>query len=427
MARSAPIRETRAGSYRAYVVGILLVVYTLNFLDRQIVSILAAPIQTDLGLSDLQVGLITGLAFAVFYSVLGLPLAWLADRFNRVRLLAIACALWSGMTAVCGLAQSFTTLFLARVGVGVGEAACVPTSHSIISDYFGPEGRAKALAIFAMGIPVGTLAGLWIGGAVADAYGWRAAFLVLGIPGLLLALLTWLTVAEPARAAHAPPAPKLGAAVGTLLRTPAYVRLTLAAAMASVAGYGLVAFLGVFFVRSYGLSLSEIGLGLGLAIGIGGALGSIAGGYFRTLLGGARGARRGAGAALAAATPLVLLALWAPSAVAAFAILLVVSALNSCWYGPVFSEVQELAEPRTRAMAAAVFNLIVNLLGLGLGPSLVGALSDLAGRGGASPADALRIGLAASVVFNLLAAALLVSIRRASSDDSTKSEDQSHE
>lgn len=156
-------------------------------------------------------------------------------------------------------------------------------------------------------------------------------------------------------------------------------------------------------------------------------MGSIAGGYFRTLLGGARGARRGAGAALAAATPLVLLALWAPSAVAAFAILLVVSALNSCWYGPVFSEVQELAEPRTRAMAAAVFNLIVNLLGLGLGPSLVGALSDLAGRGGASPADALRIGLAASVVFNLLAAALLVSIRRASSDDFTKSEDQSHE
>lgn len=399
--------DSPSGAYRAYVVAVLLAVYTLNFLDRQMVAILAAPIQADLGLSDLQLGLVTGLAFALFYSLLGLPLAWLADRFNRVRLLAVACALWSGMTAVCGLANSFITLFVARVGVGVGEAACVPASHSIISDYFDPPSRAKALAVFASGISVGTLAGLWIGGVGADLIGWRATFFLLGLPGILLALLTWATVREPFRAPDAPPAPNIGDAVRQLIATPSYIRLTLAAAMASLAGYGLVAFLGVFFVREFGLSLSRIGFGLGLAIGIGGAIGSIAGGYFRAYFGSALGARRGAAAALAIAAPLVLAALWAPTATLAFAILLIVAALNACWYGPVFSEVQGLAAPRTRAMAAALFNLVVNLLGLGLGPSIVGAISDLAALSGVAPADALRTGLAASVTFNLAAAALL--------------------
>ena len=252
MTEQAKERIKASPLYSGYVVFVLLAIYTLNFLDRQIVAILAAPIQTDLGLSDLQLGLVTGLAFAVFYSILGLPLAWLADRFNRVRLLSAACALWSAMTAVCGFANSFATLFLARIGVGVGEAACVPTSHSIISDYFGPEGRTRALAVFAMGIPVGTLAGLWIGGVVADAYGWRVAFFILGVPGILLALLAWLTVREPERAADAPPAPRLGDAVRQLFAMPAYLRLTFAAALASLAGYGLVAFLGVYFVRQHG-------------------------------------------------------------------------------------------------------------------------------------------------------------------------------
>jgi MFS transporter, Spinster family, sphingosine-1-phosphate transporter len=400
-----------APAYSAYVVGVLLAIYILNFLDRQIVAILAAPIQKDLGLSDLQLGLVTGLAFAVFYSLLGLPLAWVADRFNRIRLLSIACALWSAMTAVCGLANSFLTLFLARIGVGVGEAACVPASHSIISDYFGPEGRTKALAIFAMGIPVGTLAGLWVGGVVADNYGWRVAFFLLGVPGIALAFLAWLTVREPARAADAPPAPQLSVAVRQLVAQPGFVRLTLASALASLAGYGLVAFLGVFFVRQHGLSLSQIGFGLGLTIGIGGALGSLMGGYLRTVLGSVHRARRGAAIGLLAATPFILAALWAESAVLAFAWLLLVSTFNAFWYGPVFAEVQGLAAPRTRAMAAAVFNLVVNLIGLGLGPTIIGGLSDIAAAAGAEPGPALRVGLASSVMFNIIAAGLLLSVR----------------
>ena len=399
--------------YTRYVVGILLAVYTLNFLDRQIVSILAAPIKDDLGLSNTQLGLVTGVAFALFYSVLGLPIAWAADRYNRVRILSGACALWSAMTALCGFAGNFAQLFVLRVGVGVGEAACVPCAHSIISDRTEGAQRAAALGVFAMGIPLGTLGGLWVGGVLADAYGWRVAFFALGAPGLALALLALLTIREPSRSGGGALAPSAFAASERLLRNRSFLGLTAAAATASLSGYGLVSFLGVFFVERFALSLAQIGFGLGLAIGIGGAAGAFAGGRLASWFGGPTAARRIAAMGLIAAGPFILLALVSPTPVIAFMALLVVSALNAGWYGPIFSDIQGVADPRSRAMAAAIFNLAVNLLGLGLGPLIIGVASDAAAASGLGSVGALRVGLSIAIVFNILAAVILMAVKTA--------------
>jgi len=380
-----------------YVLTVLLAIYTLNFLDRQIVSILAAPIKADLGLSNTELGLITGLAFAIFYSTLGLPIAWAADRFNRVHILAGACALWSIMTALCGASTNFIQLFFARIGVGVGEAACVPTSHSLISSYEPKETRAAALAIFAMGISFGTLAGLALGGVVADAFGWRAAFFVLGVPGVLLAMLTIVTIKEPRKTQLvATAAPPFRQAISELLGASAYRHLTAGAALASLGGYGLVAFLGVYFVEAFSLSLTRTGVSLGFVIGVGGALGAWAGGYLSTRYDDPDRAPRFPAIGLFCAAPFLLATVLAGGPNLAFGFLLVVAIFNAFWYGPVFAAIQGLAQERSRAMAAALFNLAVNLIGLGLGPLIIGAFSDAAG---------LKWGLASAVIFNLWAAA----------------------
>ena len=177
--------------YRTYVLTMLVIVYVFNFLDRQIVTILAEPIKVDLGLSDTQIGLMTGLAFAVFYTVLGIPLARLADRANRVSIISAALVVWSGMTALCGMAQNFGQMLAARIGVGVGEAGCSPPAHSLIADYFPPEKRASALSIYALGIPIGSILGLLAGGWIAEFYGWRMAFYLVGLPGILGTSSIW--------------------------------------------------------------------------------------------------------------------------------------------------------------------------------------------------------------------------------------------
>ena len=401
---------TRTAKSAAYPLAMLLVIYTLNFVDRQVIAILAAPIKEDLGLNNTQIGLITGFAFALFYSILGVPIAWLADRFNRVTIIAAACALWSAMTALCGLAGNFVQLFAARVGVGVGEAGCLPASVSLISDLVPEEKRASALAIFAMGVPLGTVAGLWVGGAFAEAYGWRNTLYLLGAVGIVIALIAAVTMRDPGRVGPgAEDSPDMRRAVPVLLKTKAFRGLTIGASLAALGAYGLVAFLGVYLVETFDLSLSEAGFGLGLAIGVGGAAGSWTGGALSTRFNPADRPARIAGIGLILAVPFLIAALVAQSAVIALIALGGVAFFNAFWYGPVFAGVQTIASPRSRAMAMAVFNLTVNLIGLGLGPVAIGLISD-ALIAYAPGADGLREGLGVVAVFNLLAATILLSV-----------------
>jgi MFS family permease len=279
--------------YRYLVVTILMVVYTFNFLDRQIVSILAEPIRQDLGLSDTQLGMLTGLAFAIFYTGFGIPVAWLADRANRVRIIATACALWSLFTAACGMAGNFTQLLLFRMGVGVGEAGGSPPSYSLISDYFPPQERGKALALYSLGVPFGSMFGSALGGWIAANYGWRAAFYAVGLPGLLLALLLVIVAREPKRGAldalvdgeteHA--AIPFAAALGRFFANRTLVITAFSSGLSAFIGYAILTWAPPFLIRVKGMSLEEIALYYSLVLGITGAIGTFGAGWLVDRLG----------------------------------------------------------------------------------------------------------------------------------------------
>jgi predicted MFS family arabinose efflux permease len=362
---------------------ILLIVYIFNFIDRQIVNILAEPIAKDLDLSDTQIGLMTGIAFALFYTVLGLPIARYADRpgTNRPRLIAAALAIWSGMTALCGLANSFTHLLLARVGVGVGEAGCTPAAHSLISDLVPKEKRASALGFYALGIPVGTVLGMIIGGLLVDALGWRHAFMIVGLPGLAMALVVLLFLRDPRHqmAAEAPASRMdTGAALKAIFGSKAMVLLLAAASFAAFLSYGKATWATIFFQRTYGLSPGEVGLYFGIVNGAGGILGTWMSGKIADRYGHTNRKH----VLTAAAWGMLLVA---PTAIlgysmadwrAALFILFVPTFLGSLYYGPTYSSVQGLTSPQSRAMASAVLLFFQNLIGLGLGPLAFGMLSD---------------------------------------------------
>ncbi|MBU6394706.1 MAG: MFS transporter [Sphingomonadales bacterium] len=369
------------------VLAVLLVVYIFNFLDRQIVNILAEPIRSDLGLSDTQIGLMTGIAFAAFYTFLGIPIARYADRpsTNRVGLIAGALVIWSGMTALCGQAQNFVQLLLARIGVGVGEAGCSPAAHSLIADLAPPEKRASALAIYALGIPIGTLLGMLIGGLLADSYGWRAAFVVVGLPGILLAGAVMLLIRDPRRAAA------LGAATAVqprtlsnrealreILSSRAYVLLVAAGSAAAFLSYGKATWTTIFFQRTHGLSAGETGFWFGIWGGVAAIVGTFAGGWLADRYGKVNRQH-------VLTAPAVGFALAVPLAIASYvmtdwrwalALLMIPTLLNSLYYGPCFSSAQGLVKPEARAMASAVLLFSQNLIGLGLGPLFFGMLSD---------------------------------------------------
>ena len=364
---------------------ILLVVYIFNFLDRQIVNILAEPIARDLKLSDTQIGLMTGLAFALFYTVLGLPIARYADRSttSRPRLIAVALAVWSGMTALCGLAQNFTQLLLARIGVGVGEAGCTPAAHSLISDIVPKERRASALAFYALGIPIGTVLGMVIGGQLADAVGWRQAFVVVGLPGIFLAIIVVMVLKDPrhrlaADAAPARPQMAFGAAMRAIFGSRALVLLMIAASGAAFLSYGKTTWATIFFQRTHGLSPGEVGLYFGLINGAAGIAGTYLGGKIADTYG-AKSRRHVLTApalGMLVAAPIAYFAYAASTWQTALVLLIVPTLLNSLYYGPTYSAVQGLVAPEARAMAAAVLLFFQNLIGLGLGPLLFGMLSD---------------------------------------------------
>ncbi len=378
-----------------------------------IVGILAPPIKADLELTDTQLGLLGGTAFALFYTALGIPIAWLADRFNRTWIMTVALALWSGFTAVCGLAQSFGQLFLGRLGVGVGEAGGAAPAYSLIADYFPPAERARALAVYSFGIPLGSAFGLVFGGLIASAVNWRAAFIAVGIAGLLLAPIFRLTVREPARGrldvarlrAVAPPLRQVMRALG---RKPSFWYLSFGAASSSIMGYGLFFWLPSLFVRSYGLDLVQVSLFFGVIVLIGGVAGVWLGGWLADRYG---AGRRSAYALVPAGALLLCLPFYAfgtfsPSLTLAFFIFLIPTALGLVWLGPVLAAVQHLVMPAMRATASAVFLFINNLIGIGAGTVLLGWLSDvLRAEFGA---DSLRYAIVAGTVFYLVSAGLFV-------------------
>jgi len=368
---------------------ILLTVYIFNFIDRQIVNILAEPIALDLGLSDTQIGLMTGLAFALFYTVLGIPIARFADRSSTSRpaVIAISLAVWSGMTAICGLAQNFSQLLLARIGVGVGEAGCTPPAHSLISDIVPPEKRSPALAFYSLGIPIGTLMGMVIGGILADFVGWREAFLIVGLPGVALALVVWFVLKDPRRSdaqmilrnQNQPAALPLMDALRLVMSSRAFVLLLFAGSAASFLSYGKTTWTTIFFQRTHDLTPGEVGLWFGIVGGVGGILGTMLGGYLADRFG-AKNRRHVLSApaiGMALAVPLALLAYNSPSWPMALALLFVPTVFNSFYYGPTYSAAQGLVPIRARAIAAATLLFFQNLIGLGLGPLFFGMLSDL--------------------------------------------------
>jgi predicted MFS family arabinose efflux permease len=408
---SETIIEQEIPSKRGVTLLLLVVVYAFNFIDRQIVGILAVPIKADLGLTDTQLGLMGGLAFALFYTGLGIPIAMLADRFSRTWIMTIALTVWSAMTAVCGLATNFWQLFAARLGVGIGEAGGVAPAYSLIADYFPPHQRARALSVYSFGIPIGSALGIVFGGVIASMIDWRTAFFAVGIAGILLApIFRWL-VGEPPRGGFDPQPvskkpPALREIVATLATKPSFWLIAVGAACSSMMGYGLFFWLPSFFVRSYGLSLLEASLFFGAILLIGGMVGIWAGGWLADRFGPEKRSRYLTIPAWAfvATLPFYVFGILSPTLWVSFFVLLVPTALGLVWLGPVVSTIQHMVRPDMRATASAVFLFINNLLGIGLGTWALGALSD--GLTARFAENALRYSILAGTVFYLFAGAL---------------------
>ena len=360
------------------VLAMLLVVYIFNFVDRQILAILAAPIQQELGLSDRQLGLLGGIAFALLYSTLGVPLAWLADRTSRSRVVTGSLMLWSGFTALCGLATGFWQIFLARLGVGIGEAGGVAPSYAIISEYFPPRRRALALSVYSLGIPLGSAAGVLAGGYIAARIDWRTAFIAVGLAGMLIAPLVRLIVRDKPRDAPVASKPAFVTVARTLAGKPSFWLLSFGAASGSMIGYGLAFWLPSLMRRSFGLDLIATSHFLAGLLLIGGVGGIVAGGWLVDRLGARDRAWFGYVPAIAYlfSIPLFAGGMHGGDVRIAFALFLLPQALSYAWLGPVLSAVQHLVAPPERATAAALFLLINNLIGLGGGIYALGALSD---------------------------------------------------
>ncbi|HSZ53138.1 MAG TPA: MFS transporter [Caulobacteraceae bacterium] len=406
--------STRAGrwapseGYRSVVVGFLVAAYTINFVDRTVIGIIGQAIKVDLKITDTQLGLLGGMAFAILYTVLGIPIARAAERFNRVTIISMAMVVWSAFTVACGFAGSFLGLLALRVGVGVGEAGCSPPAHSLISDYYEPRRRASALSVYAFGIPLGGMIGAVAGGWLAKTVGWRAAFMVVGAPGVVIALLLKLVVREPPRGAtealerptgpedlapHAVDAPPRGhwlarelselwIVTRQLFGSWPVLNMILGVTLVSVGGYGVGQFSAPYFNRAFGLDYATVGLIFGVIGGVSTGLGTLAGGFIAD-----RASRRGGqwyaltpAIGLAIATPIYLFAYSRLDWRIAAAILLVPGIFHYTYLGPTFGVVQNVVEPRRRATATAVMFLFLNLIALGGGPLLTGWFIDRLGE-----------------------------------------------
>lgn len=422
--QAPPVSHT----YRRYVLALLFVSYTLNYLDRQVITILAEPLKTELGISDTQLGLLTGLAFGLVYCSLGLPIARLADRFNRIWILGASLTVWSACTILCGRAASFPALVAARVGVALGESGAGPVSMALISDYVPKEKRASALALFTMGAPVGGLLGLVFGGMIAGAFGWRAAFLIAGLPGLVLALIVLATLREPRNLLPAQmgirPAtdhPPLRLVFAHIRTSRTFWFMCLGAGFASLISYGQAPFLAAFFLRVHGAELAAfgapyglkpvgvVGIGIGLIWGVFGAISNWLGGFIADRYV-ARDLRiYGAAPAIAALLPIpfTVAAVLVPSPFVALLLLMPGYLCGGVWFGPVLSSVQGLVPPAMRATSGAVAILVINMIGLGFGALTIGKLSDIFNYSvGLGAAEGVRWALVVCAFFGLIPALL---------------------
>ncbi|WP_449252563.1 spinster family MFS transporter [Brevundimonas naejangsanensis] len=387
-------QSARPGARAWFVLALLCFVYVLNFLDRQLLSILAKPIQDELGVTDGQLGLISGLYFAMFYCILAIPVGWLADRTNRVRVLSLACALWSAATAACGFAQNYPQLATARMMVGVGEAGGVPPSYAIISDYFRPGTRGTALGLFNLGPPIGSAMGVAFGASVAAAYSWRDAFIWVGVIGLVTALIVWFFVREPKKGGLDEPVEAVEEAVQTLaapepapgfmatcrmyFSNPVLRGMALASGATQFVTYALMNFATLFLMREKGMTLQEIALWYALLLGVSVSLGIFGSGWLIDRL-----SRRYKTAyaylpavGLIVAAPFFAGFVWASDWRVALLFLSVPMALNYFYLSPAVTLVQEEVRPNQRVLAGALLLLVMNLIGLGLGPTFLGAASD---------------------------------------------------
>lgn len=410
----------------------LCAVYVLNFLDRQLLSILSKPIQDELHLTDGQLGLLGGLYFAAFYCTISLPIAWLADRHNRVRIVGAACALWSAATIACGLARNYPELAVARMSVGVGEAGGVPPSYSIISDYFPSHKRGMAYGIYNLGPPIGQALGVAFGASIAASYSWRDAFLVLGVVGLVAGVGVFVLVREPARggldkarltkpvpldpALETGPtakSPRFWKTFGMFLTRPILLLVALAAAATQFITYAVLNFTTLFLMREKGMTLEEVAVWYAILIGVGIGTGVFLSGWLLDRL--APRTRRAyallPAAGLTVAAPLFVAFVWAPDWPLALAFLALPTALNYFFLTPAVALVQASVEPSQRTLAGAILLLIMNMVGLGFGPTYLGAMSDLFSAQGHG--NALQLGFYSLTPFYVLAIVMYLFLSRA--------------
>ena len=367
---------------RAYTVGLLTFIYTANYVDRQIVAILLQSIKLDMGLSDTQLGLLSGLAFAIFYATLGIPIAYLADRMSRKKIIIVSLSLFSVMTIICGYAQNFAQLLLARIGVGVGEAGTSPPSHAMIADMYAPNERATPLAIFALGINIGLLIAFLVGGWVNHHYGWRIAFQVVALPGLLLGVVAMFTLRDPPRGLsdghEAQKAPPSGDVALYILHNKTLRQLIIGSTLVVTVGYGAIAWLPTYFVRVHAMTTIEVGQILALLIGIGGGIGTALGGHFADRLG-KRDVRWNLWLIILLALvglPFSVGAYLATDTTWAIVLLAFPVSVGALYFGPTLAMLHTLVKPEMRSLASAILLFINNIIGLGLGPLMIGVLSD---------------------------------------------------
>lgn len=402
---SKPAASTEMSqSAKYYALAILTIVYVFNFVDRQILVILQVPIREELGLNYTQLGLLTGIAFAALYTTLGIPIARLADRSNRRNIIAVSLTAWSAMTVACGFAQNYIQLLLARMGVGVGEAGGSPPAHSMISDMFTAEKRATALAIYSAGLYVGVMLGYFLGGYLGATFGWRQTFLIVGLPGVLLALVLWTTVKEPARqsASKSDDSPGFKATMAHVWRLKTFPLLAFGSSVSAFISYGTGNLMPLYLQPYHDMTLREAGFWLALTAGVGGVVGTFLGGYLTDKIGkdDPRWYLWLPGITAVAAIPLAIFVFNSDNTPVMLGVYLIVAILSTMYLGPAIAVSHRLVDPRMRAMVSAILFFILNLIGLGLGPLVLGALADIIGhyKGADALREALTIGGCVAII-----------------------------